>query len=136
MNGILILRRRCGKLAFIMKRRNAALAAMLAAAIPLQKEAEAVECKDQSCATETLGKIPDQPHSHKEPPNYAGDAEVVYINTSPVTTLRVGSKQYIEFLATCPEVLMKIDESGNFVPFAATGTPVRNQGSGATQPGS
>jgi len=97
-----------------MRRKNAALAAIVAAAIPLQKEIEATECKERPCASETLAKVPDQSHSHEEPPSYEGAKEIVYIGTSPMTSVQMGSKAYLDVLASNPELLFRMNESGNY----------------------
>jgi hypothetical protein len=49
-----------------MKRSTVIAAAALAAAIPLQKEAPEVECKDRSCVNELTATVPDQPHGLDE----------------------------------------------------------------------
>jgi hypothetical protein len=98
-----------------MKPRNAALTAVvITSAVFAQKEAEARECKEQRCAAETFARVPEQPHSHDEPPSLESTDERVYVSLSPLTSVTVGSERYREILGTCPELLIKIDASGKY----------------------
>jgi hypothetical protein len=70
-----------------MKRTPVVAAAILAGAIPFQKEATEEECKDQSCVKEVTAPVPDQPHGIDEAINYE-PVDYVVVMSSPITVER------------------------------------------------
>jgi len=104
-----------------MKPRKAALTGIaITAAIFLQKEAEAVECKEKPCVAETFARTPAQPHSHDELPIIVEAQEYVMNMGSPVLAIKVGGDEYNNLLDSYPDFLknnppFKLDSEGQAI---------------------
>jgi len=81
-----------------MKRLPIAAAAVLAGALPFQKETESSECKEPPCAVGPRLNMPEQPHALDELPGYEGGGDTVVMNTSPIVEIKRGSPLHLELL--------------------------------------
>jgi len=67
-----------------MKRTPVVAAAVLAGAIPFQKEATEEECKDRSCVGELTATVREQPHGLDEAISYE-PLDYIVVTSSPPT---------------------------------------------------
>lgn len=84
------LRKCFGGTLMVMKRPPVYFLTALAASTPFRSGTEDPRCESVQCVVEQSMKVPDQPHTHEEPPT-APETEIVYMAmTSPATTLSPG----------------------------------------------
>lgn len=81
-----------------MKRLLSLAAAVIFGTAALHKDIEDAECRQQHCASELTAKVPDQPHTPEEPPEYRMPEGWIEIQASPPYMVEIGSPSHLEYL--------------------------------------
>jgi len=82
-----------------MKRLPVVAAAVVAGSIPFLAEIEDPECKDATCVSERVAKVPEPPHSLEELPAYEVPEGMVLIPSSPVITVPYGNEFHLQWVS-------------------------------------